>query len=41
VIDRVLPAFPDGLPEDAIDTVLDELRESSNSAVREARIAQT
>ena len=41
VIDRVLPAFPAGLPEDAIDAVLDELREPSNSAVREARIAQT
>jgi alkanesulfonate monooxygenase SsuD/methylene tetrahydromethanopterin reductase-like flavin-dependent oxidoreductase (luciferase family) len=41
VIDHVLPAFPAGLPEDAIDIVLDELRESSNSAVREARIAQT
>jgi probable F420-dependent oxidoreductase len=41
VVDRVLPAFPAGPPEDAIDAVLDELREPSNSAVCEARIAQT
>jgi len=26
VIDRVLPAFPAGLPEDAVDAVLDEVR---------------
>jgi hypothetical protein len=41
VIDRVLPAFPACLPEEAIDAVLDELREPSNSAVRQTRIAQT
>ena len=29
VIDRVLPAFPAGLPEAAIDTILDELRNKS------------
>jgi hypothetical protein len=32
VIDRVLPAFPAGLSEDAVDGVLDELRNGSRDA---------
>jgi probable F420-dependent oxidoreductase len=39
VIDRVMPAFPSGLSEDAIDAVLDEVRDRSNSPERAARIA--
>jgi len=31
VIDRVLPAFPAGLSEDAVDAVLDELRNGSRA----------
>ena len=31
VIDRVLPAFPAGLSEDAVGTVLAEVRERSNA----------
>jgi probable F420-dependent oxidoreductase len=41
VIDRVMPAFPSGLSEDAIDAVLDEVRDRSNSPERAARIAHT
>jgi probable F420-dependent oxidoreductase len=41
VIDRVMPAFPSGLSEDAIDAVLDEVRKRSNSPERAARIAHT
>lgn len=32
VIDRVLPAFPAGLSEEAIDEVLDEVRKGSAAA---------
>ena len=31
VIDRVMPAFPTGLSEEAVDAVLDELRQRSNA----------
>jgi probable F420-dependent oxidoreductase len=41
VIDRVMPAFPPGLSEDAIDAVLDEVRKLPNSPERTARIAHT
>ncbi len=34
VIDRVLPAFPAGLPEDAVDAVLEEVRSASRDGQR-------
>jgi hypothetical protein len=34
-IDRVLPAYPAGLPEDAVDGILDEMRKGSRDGQRQ------
>jgi len=36
VIDRVLPAFPAGMPEDAVEAVLDEVRTATSAGQRQS-----